>query len=268
MRPTRHRVVGRQRQTADTVTLSLEPLEGEARGFLAGQFDMLFVPGVGEVPISFSGARGARVEHTVRAVGPVSRALCAARRGDVLGVRGPFGTGWGIEDAEGADVVVAAGGIGLAPLRPVVEAVLARRERYGRVTVLVGARSPDLLLFRRDLARWSERPDVDVAVSVDTAGADWRGQVGLITDLVPRASFDPGTTAAMVCGPEVMMRFTAAALLDRGVPASAVRVSLERNMRCGVGHCGHCQLGPTLICRDGPVYPYDRVSRWLGIRGL
>jgi NAD(P)H-flavin reductase len=268
MRPERFRVTGAQRQTSDTVTLTLEPLEGGPLLFSPGQFDMLYAPGVGEVPISFSGTTGAGVDHTVRAVGAVSRALCAAQPGDVLGVRGPYGKGWGVEDVEGADVVVAGGGIGIAPLRPVVEALLARREKYGRVVVLVGARTPDVLLFADDLARWAEQPGVEVAVTVDGAGSGWRGHVGLITDLVPRAGFDPASAVAMVCGPEVMMRFVAAALGDRGLPAGAVRVSLERTMQCGVGLCGHCQLGPTLVCRDGPVYPYDRVRRWLGIREL
>jgi NAD(P)H-flavin reductase len=266
MRPRRHRVTGVQRQTADTVTLTLEPLEGEGGGFAPGQFNMLYAPGVGEIPISFSGGRSEGVDHTVRAVGAVSRALCEARPGDVLGARGPYGAGWRVEDAEGGDVVIAGGGIGLAPLRPVVEQVLAHRERYGRVAVLVGARSPDLLLFRDDLERWAARPDLDVAVTVDAAPGGWNGSVGLVTDLVPRLHTDPAAAVAMVCGPEVMMRFTATALADLGLPPGRIRISLERNMRCGIGQCGHCQLGPTLICRDGPVYGYDEMRRWLGIR--
>ncbi|MEX2557740.1 MAG: FAD/NAD(P)-binding protein [Actinomycetota bacterium] len=268
MLPRRFRVAAKRRQTADTVTLGLEPIDGEPLRFRPGQFDMLYAFGVGEAPISFSGARGARVEHTIRAVGAVTRALCAARRGAVLGLRGPFGTGWDLESAEGADLVIAGGGIGLAPLKPVVEAIIARRKRYGRVAVLVGARSPDLLLFRRELERWRGRFDMDVAISVDGATPDWRGNVGLITDLIPRARFDPGSAVAMLCGPEVMMRFVAAALGDRGLNPSSIHVSMERNMRCAIGHCGHCQFGPTFVCKEGPVYPYEIVARLMAIREI
>ena len=270
MLPRPFRVATKRRLLTDTVTLGLEPVDGEAMplSFRPGQFDMLYAFGVGEIPISFSGVRGVRVEHTIRAVGAVSRALCAARRGDVLGVRGPFGTGWDIESAEGADVVVVGGGIGLAPLKPVVEAVIARRERYGRVAVLVGARSPDLILFRREVEKWRGHLDLDVAVSVDAAGQDWRGDVGLVTRLIPRTQFDPASAVAMVCGPEVMMRFVALALEDRGMSRSSIRLSLERNMKCAIGHCGHCQFGPTFVCKEGPVYTYEAIAPLLAIREL
>jgi NAD(P)H-flavin reductase len=266
MVPSRYRVAARRRETQDTITLALEPVDGDRLDFEPGQFDMLYVFGVGEVPISFSGASNGRIEHTVRAVGAVSRAVCDARSGDVIGVRGPFGTGWGIEEAEGADVVVAAGGIGLAPLRPVIESIIERRELYGRVAVLVGARSPELLLFQTDLARWRSRFDMDVFVTVDAASGDWRGDVGLITGLVPRIRFDPADTVAFVCGPEVMMRFTATALLDRGIGPHNVRLSMERNMKCAIGHCGHCQFGANFVCKDGPVYSYERIAPLLAIR--
>ncbi|HUH07921.1 MAG TPA: FAD/NAD(P)-binding protein [Egibacteraceae bacterium] len=266
MIPRRFRVAARRRELADTVTLGLEPLDGEPPQFSPGQFDMLYAFGVGEAAISFSGAGDGRVEHTVRAVGAVTRALCATRRGDVLGVRGPFGAGWDVESAEGADVVIVAGGLGLAPLRPAVQALLARRERYGRIAVIIGARSPSALLFRRDLAAWSARADVDVAVTVDAAGRDWRGDVGLVTELIPRAPFDPADTIALICGPEIMMRFAAAALLERGVSPSAIRISMERNMKCAIGHCGHCQFGPDFVCSDGPVLAFDRVAPLLTLR--
>jgi NAD(P)H-flavin reductase len=268
MAPRPFRVVARRRETADTVTLRLEAVDGAPMRFAPGQFDMLYAFGIGEVPISFSGARGDQVEHTIRDVGAVTRALCASRRGTVLGARGPFGTGWPVEEAEGADVVFVGGGIGLAPLRPAIEAVLERRVRYGRVAILVGARSPDLLLYRRDLASWAARADVRTAVTVDAAGPGWDGHVGLVTELIPRAAFDAADTVAMVCGPEVMMRFVASALLDRGVDSGHLRVSLERNMQCGIGHCGHCQLGPAFLCKDGPVYAYDRVADLLTVKEL
>jgi NAD(P)H-flavin reductase len=260
MLPRPFRVVARQSETDDTVTLGLQALDGVPLAFAPGQFSMLYAFGVGEAPISFSGGRDGVVQHTVREVGAVTRALCAARPGDMLGLRGPFGTGWGVDEAQGADVVIVAGGIGLAPLRPVIDAVLARRERYERVSVLVGARTPNLLLFQRDLMAWRSRFDLEVFVTVDAAGRDWRGDVGLVTDLVPRVPFEPEGTVAFICGPEVMMRFAAMALLDRGVRPEAVQISMERNMQCGVGHCGHCQFGPHFVCTDGPVFAFERVA--------
>ena len=268
MAPRPARVVTRRRESADTVTIALEPLDGVAVGFEAGQFAMVYAWGVGEAALSFSGGGDGRVLHTVRAVGAITRALCAAPPGTVVGVRGPFGTGWDVRSAEGGDVVVVGGGLGLAPLRPAVEAVIAHRERFGRVAVLVGARAPDQVLFAPDLEQWRSRSDIDVEVTVDAAGADWGGNVGVVTDLIAGARFDPLHTLALVCGPEVMMRFVAAGLTDRGVPPGNIRLSMERNMHCAVGHCGHCQLGPAFICRDGPVLSLDRVAPLLAVREL
>jgi NAD(P)H-flavin reductase len=232
-----------------------------------GQFVMVYVFGVGEVPISVSGAveRAAPLVLTVRSVGAVTRALCASVPGSVLGVRGPFGNGWP-PAPPGGDVVVLAGGIGLAPLRGVVLRALARRAEHGEVAVLYGARSPGDLLYRGELELWRESATVDV--TVDAAGPGWSGKVGVVPQLVATAPFDPAAAAAYVCGPEIMMRFGIAALLDRGIAPERIHVSLERNMRCGVGLCGHCQLGPTLICRDGPVYDHATASPWLGVREL
>ena len=250
------------------VTLALEPVNGAAITPSAGQFNMLYAFGIGEVPISTSGdpTRDGPLPHTIRAIGPVTRALCAAKRGEVIGVRGPFGTDWAVDTAAGADVVLVAGGIGLAPLRPAVLRVLADRPRYGTVTLLVGARTPDDLPFRRDLARWRARQDVDVGVTVDAAGSNWRGTVGVVTKLISGARFDPPHTVAMICGPEVMMRYTAEALLDRGVEPARVRVAMERNMKCAVVLCGHCQFGPDFVCKDGSVFAYDRVARLMAVR--
>lgn len=270
MVPCRYRVRERRRDLPDTVTLALEPLDGPTPSYAPGQFNMLYAFGVGEVPISISGdpTREGPLVHTVRAVGAVSRALCAARRGDVLGVRGPFGSGWDLGKAAGRDVVIVAGGIGLAPLRPVIYQLLAERERYGGVSLLVGARSPATLLYPRELRDWRGRSDLRVEVTVDHAERGWRGHVGVVTELLTALRLDPARTAALVCGPEVMMRLTAAVLADRGVPPAAIRVSLERNLRCAVGHCGHCQLGPLLICRDGAVFDYRRVAPLLATREL
>lgn len=268
MLPRMFRVERTRRDTRDTFTLELAPVEGEPLRFAAGQFTMLHAWGVGEVPISISGdpAGGGLLEHTIRNVGSVTRALVATARGDVLGVRGPFGTGWEIERGEGGDVVFVTGGIGLAPLRPALLHVAAHRERYNRVLLLYGARTPEDILFAPDLGRWQEDCAIEVAVTVDNGPHDWRGRVGFVTQLVPRAGFDPSRTTAYVCGPEVMMRSSALALRDRGVRADRIRLSMERNMKCGVGLCGHCQLRELFLCVDGPVLGFDRLeplmSRW------
>jgi NAD(P)H-flavin reductase len=262
MVPAGFRVVSRRQETADTWTLELEGTAPLA--FEPGQFTMLGVAGCGEVPISISGDpdEPARLVHTVRAVGAATAAICAAEPGRVLGVRGPFGRPWPVDDVEGADVVVVAGGIGLAPLRPAILRLLARRERYGRVAVLYGSRTPEDVLYPRQLDGWA------AAVTVDAAGRDWRGRVGVVTKLIDGAGFDPGSAVALMCGPEVMMRFAVEALLRRGLTADRAYVSMERNMQCGIGHCGHCQLGPTLVCRDGPVYTWEELAPWLAIREL
>ena len=266
MVPVPYRVAARRQETHDSWTLELEPAGGGALEPLApGQFAMIYTFGKGEVPISVS--RLPQI-HTIRAVGTVSAALCDARPGDVLGVRGPFGTAWPVEAAEGTDVVVLAGGIGLAPLRPAIDHVLAHRERYGNVVVLYGGRSPEELLYTAELERWRGRFDVEVGVTVDQAAAGWRGRVGLVTTLVPGATFDPEHTVALLCGPEVMMRFAAAALIERGVAAEAIHVSLERSMKCAIRLCGHCQLGPEFVCHDGPVFTWDRVEPLLRVREL
>lgn len=269
MAPEPYRLVSRAPETADTWTLLLEPL-GAPIVPAPGQFNMLYAFGVGEVPISTSAAPepGGELVHTIRAVGPVTRALCAAEPGDVIGVRGPFGTSWPLERARGGDLVVVAGGIGLAPVRPAIYHALTHRDDYGSFCLLVGARTPDDLLYVRELEDWRGRFDVEVGVTVDSAVGDWHGRVGVVTRLIPAAAFDPAAATALVVGPEVMMTFTARALLERGIPKERIHVSMERNMRCGVGHCGHCQLGPVLICRDGPVFRYDEMEALMEVREL
>jgi len=258
-------------ETDDTFTLELAADRGfEPLAFRPGQFNMLYVFGVGEVPISISGdpATPQTLVHTTRVVGATTRAMRQLKRGDQLGVRGPFGTAWPVEEAEGQDVLFVAGGIGLAPLRPALYRVLSRRERYGRVVLLYGARTPDDILFRRELRNWRADFDLEVHVTVDRATREWRGNVGVVTALIPRVPFDPRNTVALTCGPEVMMRFTVLELQRRGVEPEHVHVSLERNMKCAIGLCGHCQLGAEFVCRDGPVFPYARVRRLLDVREL
>jgi len=270
MGPARYLVAARREETYDTVTLLLRPADRPIDVPRPGQFTMLYAYGVGEVPVSVSGigeAPGQVLVQTIRAVGAVTRALCAAVPGDMIGVRGPFGTDWRVSGADGRDMLVVAGGIGLAPLRPVLLAALADRARYGRVVLLVGARSPGDLVFTRELDVWRSR-GADVRVTVDHGNAGWDGRVGLVTGLIKDAVADPAGTAAFVCGPEIMMRLSARALVDAGLPARDIRVSLERNMRCGVALCGHCQLGPLLLCRDGPVVSYAEAVPLLAVREL
>ncbi|HEY5109061.1 MAG TPA: FAD/NAD(P)-binding protein [Acidimicrobiales bacterium] len=265
MTPRLFGVVGRTVETSDVVTLALAPHGGDGIEFRHGQFNMLTAFGVGEAAISVSSAPGDEgpIEHSVRDVGPVTHALCGLPVGGTVGLRGPFGTAWGIRDdrlASGADAVIVAGGIGMAPLRGLARDLLARQHRgHGRLYVLVGARSPDQVVFAEELESW-RRDGAFVDVSVDQPGPGWPGTVGVVTTLLDSAPFDAARATAFVCGPEVMMRFTARALVHRGVDAERIRISLERNMQCGLGLCGHCQLGPLLVCRDGPVVPYAGVG--------
>ena len=268
MVPRPFRVRRRRRETADTWTLDFEPVAGEPLDFAPGQFTMVYAFGIGEVPISICGERGGPLVHTVRAVGAVTQAICAAKPGSVLGIRGPFGRGWPVEEAEGADVVIVAGGIGLPPLRGALYECLRRRSEYGEVVLLYGSRTPADLVYRRELERWRSRFDVEVDVTVDRGEDGWLGNVGVVPKLIGSARFDPGSAVAMVCGPEIMMRYAAIGLRERGVEPDRIYVSMERDMRCGIGHCGHCQLGPSLICRDGPVYRLDELEPLLEVREL
>lgn len=267
--PRPFRVSASRRETHDTVTIELESLDRHGLPFAPGQFTMVGPLGVGDVPISISGhpGRPQQLTHTIRDVGGVTTALCQASEGDVLAVRGPFGVGWRVPDGTGGDIVIVAGGVGLAPLRSAVIEVIAARQKYRRVSVLYGARTASDVLFAADLAAWASE-DVQVAVTVDRASEAWTGRVGLVTELVSWATFDPARTLALVCGPEVMMRYVAGELTARGVPPERIRLSLERNMRCGVGLCGHCQLREYLICIDGPVLSLDAVRPLLGVREL
>ncbi len=253
-----------RRDTEDTFSLQLKAVE-EMNGsfsFEAGQFNMLYVFGVGEVPISISGdpAKKDVLEHTTRVVGTVTKAMGSLKKGDMLGVRGPFGKSWPISDAEGKNIIIIAGGIGLAPLRPAICQILSNRRKYGRVNLLYGARTPEDILYRKDLERWRGRFDLDVLVTVDRAVRGWRGNVGVVTPLVRRAPIDRHNTVAFICGPEIMMRYAVQELTSRGIPADDIHVSMERNMKCALGHCGHCQYGPAFICKDGPILRYSQIE--------
>jgi anaerobic sulfite reductase subunit B len=269
MVPARYRVVDRRPELADTVTLTLEPVDAPLERARPGQFNMLWAFGIGEVPISVAGHdRMGRVEHTIRAVGSVTTALCASQAGTMVGARGPFGRGFDLGPGGGGDgghMVVIAGGVGLAPLRSVIGALRRGPHPFRRVTVLVGARSPHDVLYPSEHDDW-RRDDIELLVTVDTAGPGWVGHVGVVTKHIDAVVDDPTRTVAVVCGPEVMMRFAVHELLGRGVVPEAVQVSLERNMHCAVGLCGRCQLGQHFVCHDGPVFAWGDVVRELAVR--
>jgi NAD(P)H-flavin reductase len=260
-------------EAAGVTTYQLSFADGTAAAayrFQPGQFSMLYLPGTGEVPIGISGssAENRTWWHTVRLAGNTTRALGKLGRGDTLGLRGPFGSWWPLDRCEGRDVVLVAGGMGLPPLRPAIEELLAHRERYGQLTLIYGARTPDTLIYAREYKDWSFR-GLDVQTTVDQAHLGWRGNVGVVPRLFDRLrSLVPERTIVMACGPEVMMRFTVRSALARGLSIEQVWISLERNMQCAVGLCGHCQLGPEFICKDGPVFRYDRVERWVGVEAF
>ncbi len=269
MVPRLFKVRRKWREARDIFTIELSPDEG-THPFSAGQFNMLYLFGTGEVPISISGdpARPEVLLHTIRTLGAVTRALQRLKTDDLVGVRGPFGNPWPVDEAEGGDVVLVAGGLGLAPLRPVLYTLLARRRSYGRIALLYGARKPEDLLFKRELERWRGRFDLDVEITVDIATGDWLGNVGVVTKLIPGVPFDPLSSVAMVCGPEVMMRFTVKELLRHGLAEERIFLSMERNMKCGLGLCGHCQFGPLFVCRDGPVFQYSRIKELFRVREI
>ncbi|HYH18542.1 MAG TPA: FAD/NAD(P)-binding protein [Azospirillum sp.] len=256
-----------KRELSDTFTMTLIAEDGSPFAFKPGQFNMVYTFGVGEVPISISGdpADPGVLVHTIRAVGKVTEALGRLGPGDRVGIRGPFGSPWPVESAYGNDVVFAAGGVGLAPLRPAIYRVLAEREKFGNVVILYGARTPEDILFPKELHGWRSRFDTSVQVTVDRVTGRWGGKVGVVTNLIKAGGFDRHHCTAFVCGPEVMMRYAAEALVERGVARESVWLSMERNMKCAVGFCGHCQFGPTFVCRDGPVYRYDAIEKALTV---
>ena len=267
MIPAAARVAQVSKETHDTFTLRVEPEseDGLLPGFEPGQFSMLYVRGVGELPISISGDPEERnkLVYTIRSVGKATHELVTQTDGSLIGLRGPFGTHWPLRESRGRDLIVVAGGIGLAPLRPAIYHVLRHRGDYGRLIVLYGARSPKDLLFKKQLTAWNYVPDTQVLITVDYGGLSWRGYVGVVTTLFRYVRLRPERTTAMLCGPEVMMRFVISELKTRGLGDNDIFLSAERNMKCAIGHCGHCQMGPLFVCKDGPVFPYSRIARWM-----
>lgn len=271
MIPVPHRVERIRRETHDTFTVDLIPANGASvNSFAPGQFNMLYVFGVGEVPISISSDPGdcRSLRHTTRVVGAVTKAMGVLRQGDCVGVRGPFGSHWPVKEERNCDYLIITGGIGLAPLRPALYHLMNQREKYRKIVLLYGARSPEDILYRRELERWRGKFDLEILVTVDRGASDWRGNVGVVTSLIGRAPFDPSNTVALTCGPEVMMRFAVMELQRRGVPPHKTYLSMERNMKCALGFCGHCQYGPMFICKDGPVFRFDQIAPIFGLAEL
>lgn len=272
--PTRVAVIQRiVPETPESSTYWMTWRDGDGYAFEPGQFNMLYLFGVGEVAISISSdpAHPERLGHTIRHVGRVTNAFRQLRPGNEVGIRGPFGRPWPLHEAEGGDLLVIAGGVGVCPVRPAIEWAMRNRDRYHRLILLLGARTPDLLPYKDQLDEWvslMERLDVELHLTVDEAIGSWPYDVGVVTALFPKAKIESVRTTAFMCGPEIMMRFAGRGLLELGVPAERVWISTERHMECGIGICGHCQLGPWFVCSDGPVFRYDRVRELMEVREL
>lgn len=262
-------VQNKRQETDDVWTLTLSRKGGKCE-FLPGQFNMIGAFGSGEVAISVSqaGTTAGQVIHTIRRVGRSTSALVELKKGDQVALRGPFGRGWPLTQVRGQDLIFVAGGLGLAPLRPAIHRVLQQREHYGRLVLIYGARSPDQLLFLSEVKRWSQRQGFKVELTVDHATRGWRGHVGVVTSLFETLKFEPHQTHSLICGPEIMMRFVALELESKGLGRERMWLSMERNMKCAVGICGHCQYGSSFVCQDGPVYSFDQIDQWLTRKGV
>jgi len=258
-------IIATKDHTPDTRTFTLRLKNGEQRiDFRPGQFNMLGLPGFGEAPITFSSppqGDGA-FQHTVRAVGRFTKGLFKLKAGDTLHVRGPFGSAWPLDKVKGKDLLIVAGGMGIVPLRPFLFEVFQKRADYGRTVILFGARTPEELIYQEEFDSWRSQPDTTLLLTVDEVPSDveWKGHTGVVTGLFPEMNVEPNNAAVLTCGPEIMMRFVARGLLLRRFSPARMYVSLERRMKCGTGHCGHCQLGPKFVCKDGPVFRYEELA--------
>ena len=266
-------VVGRTQESPTIFTLQLRLDDAAAQTaycFAPGQFNMLYLYGVGEVPISIMSDPEEReiIGHTIRAVGRVTRGLAALKPGDKVGLRGPFGRGWPLQEVSGCDVVLVTGGLGCAPVVSVIHYVLRRRERFGKLVIIQGVRHAEDLIWREQYDGWAKLPDIQVLVAANEGAAFWPWHVGRVTELFSLAGFDPDCAVAMMCGPEGMMHAAADSLLARGLPESRLFLSMERNMQCAVGRCGHCQVGGAFVCRDGPVFNWGEAKTLLAHRGF
>ncbi len=266
-------IVEKIREAEDINTYRLRLVDEQARQrfqFRAGQFNMIYLFGVGEVAISIVSDPDEPMflDHTIRAVGRVTKAIADLQPGDVLGIRGPFGQSWPLEEARGRDVVIVTGGLGCAPVVGAIEYIFRRRAQYGSIKILHGVKTPHDLLYRERFDAWRRFTNTEVLLTSDQPDKTWSYHIGVVTELFERVSIDQEKSIVLMCGPEIMMRLGVPILIKRGIPSTAIYVSLERHMECGIGLCGHCQLGPYFLCKDGPVMRYDRVAQWLGRTGM
>lgn len=266
-------VVERTQESPTIFTLQLRLSDAAAQAayrFAPGQFNMLYLHGVGEVAISIMSDPEDRsgIGHTIRAVGRVTQGLAALKPGDSIGLRGPFGRGWPLQEMEGRDVVLVTGGLGCAPVVSVIHYVLKRRQRYGKLVIIQGVKHADDLIWRDQYTRWTTLPDTQVLLAANECAALWPWHIGCVTELFGRARFNPEHAVVMMCGPEGMMRAAAENALQYGLPESSLYLSMERNMQCAVGRCGHCQLGGAFVCRDGPVFNWGEVKFLLEHKGF
>lgn len=255
-----------RRQESSTIftidTSFIEKSQQQSFSFHPGQFNMLYLYGVGEVAISISSDPKQRsyLSHTIRAVGRVTKALRMLREGECIGIRGPYGNGWPLEESHGKDIVIVTGGLGCAPTVSVINYILARRKQYGALKILQGVKHSDDLIFRKQYAIWQKTPNTEIYIAADQAGPKWPWAVGYVTDMIQLLTLDPNKTVVMMCGPEGMMHAAISALIKKGIAEEAIYLSMERNMECGLGHCGHCQYGGLFICKDGPIFAYPRIK--------
>ncbi len=266
-------IVDKKQESTDIVTFRLQLTDSAEREhfrFKAGQFNMLYVFGVGEVAISIVSdpEEPEFLDHTIRIVGRVTQVLGNMQVGDPVGVRGPFGMGWPMKEAQGKDVLIVTGGLGCAPVVGAIEYMFRRREEFGAMTILHGVKTPHDLLFRERYDTWRHQPRTKVLLTSDEPGKTWHNHVGVVTELFDQLELDAEQTLVMMCGPEIMMRIACQTLTHQGLRPDSMFVSLERHMECGIGLCGHCQLGPFFVCKDGPVMRLDRLMPFLGQSGV
>lgn len=265
-------IIERIQESPSLFTLRLrftDPSVHEAYQFEPGQFNMLYLYGVGEVPISIiSDPRDEHIyDHTIRAVGRVTNGLSILKQGDRIGIRGPYGRGWPLEQAEQKDIVIVTGGLGCAPTVSVINYIMKRRERFGMVNIVQGVKHSSDFIWRERYDQWRSAPNTNVLVAADAGDAIWPWHIGPVTGLFDRLEFDSENVIVMMCGPEGMMRVVIHYMLEQGLSECDIWLSMERNMQCAVGHCGHCQYGDKFICKDGPVFCYEQVKDLFGVKG-
>ncbi|HVN89294.1 MAG TPA: FAD/NAD(P)-binding protein [Candidatus Binataceae bacterium] len=266
------RVVARRTETEGIYTFTLQFVDPELRrsyAFRAGQFNMLYAPGVGEVAISIVSdpTEPQLIEHTIRIVGRVTGVMARWKVGDIVGVRGPYGNGWPVEEAHGRDVVIITGGVGCAPTVGVINYIFRRREQYGELHILHGVKTPNDLLYRERFDEWRRAPRTKVYLTSDRPDKSWHYRIGVVTELFDELDV-PSSSIVMMCGPEVMMRMAARSLLGKGIADDSIYLSMERRMECAVGLCGHCQWRQSFVCKDGPVFSYREARELFRVSGI